>query len=74
MTLGFPEYDTGRFGRGILGRWGPNRAADVIVTRLEPGTEQIAQLDFCMEGKSGLQVAVMWREQDQCWALPGASH
>lgn len=28
-----PEGRTGLKGRGVLGRWGPNHAADPIVTR-----------------------------------------
>ena len=30
-----PVGRTGLMGRGLLGRWGPNHAADPIVTRLE---------------------------------------
>ena len=31
-----PRGRTGMRGRGLLGRWGPNLAADPIVTRLHP--------------------------------------
>eukprot|EP01051_Picozoa_sp_SAG22_P007345 SAG22_NODE_513_length_9567_cov_25.867771_9_plen_211_part_00 len=48
VTLAYPEYNTGRLGRGLLGRWGPNRAVDVIVTRLTPGTwSRTATRDIC---------------------------
>jgi len=38
-----PRGRTGLRGRGLLGQWGPNHAADPIVTRLEPltGTMQV---------------------------------
>ena len=38
---GFPRNPRGRtgiWGRGLLGRWGPNHAADPIVTRFDPKT------------------------------------
>ncbi|CAG0923375.1 unnamed protein product [Notodromas monacha] len=61
---------TGLGGRGRLGRWGPNHAADPIVTRwargqdgekiLEPNSE-LPILEF---------VAVLRADSDQ-WAIPG---
>lgn len=41
-----PEGRTGLKGRGVLGRWGPNHAADPIVTRwkVSDGIKQIDAL------------------------------
>ncbi len=36
-----PRGRTGIEGRGVLGKWGPNFAADPIITRANPGTGQI---------------------------------
>ncbi len=62
LTKRFPELQTGRTGRGKLGRWGPNHAIDIIVTRRVPPSSST---------KSGLQVRLMFREEDQRWAIPG---
>lgn len=35
-----PMGKTGIIGRGLLGRWGPNHAADCIVTRIHPETQK----------------------------------
>nr|CAI5854490.1 unnamed protein product [Callosobruchus analis] len=35
-----PEGRTGLIGRGVLGKWGPNHAADPIVTRWKLMTMQ----------------------------------
>ena len=37
----FPGGRTGVSGRGLLGRWGPNHAADPIVTRYHEGKLQV---------------------------------
>nr|CAH7760314.1 unnamed protein product [Callosobruchus chinensis] len=64
-----PEGRTGLIGRGILGKWGPNHAADPIVTRwkvidnvkeLNP-TTKLPILQFC---------AIQRRDCKE-WALPG---
>ena len=62
LTKRFPKLRTGRKGRGKLGRWGPNHAIDTIVTRRVPPSSST---------KSGLQVRLMFREEDQRWAIPG---
>ena len=49
---------TGLKGRGLLGKWGPNQAADPIVTRYHPKTDQ-------------LQVVAILRKDTGLWALPG---
>ena len=54
-----PRGRTGLAGRGLLGKWGPNHAADPIVTRLHPTTNQ-------------LQVVVVKRtDGSDEWSLPG---
>lgn len=54
-----PRGRTGLRGRGALGRWGPNHAADPIVTRWQPGGENI--LEF---------IAIKRRDTGE-WAIPG---
>jgi len=52
-----PMGRTGLCGRGLLGKWGPNHAADPIVTRYDD------------DGR--LQVIVIQRRDTEQWALPG---
>lgn len=54
-----PKGRTGMIGRGLLGKWGPNHAADPIVTRYDPNNS------------NQLQVAVIKRKDCGDWALPG---
>ena len=59
--MGFPLNPRGRTGmrgRGLLGKWGPNHAADPIVTRFHPET-------------GVLQLVAILRADVQRWALPG---
>ena len=53
-----PIGRTGMCERGRLARWGPNHAADPIVTRFEPATGE-------------LQLVVIKRSDTGAWALPG---
>ena len=53
-----PRGRTGLCGRGLLGQWGPNHAADPIVTRYNPQT-----------GK--LQLVAVRREDTGQFAVPG---
>ena len=53
-----PYGRTGMKGRGLLGKWGPNHAADPIVTRFDPLSNK-------------LQVVVIQRRDCNEWALPG---
>ena len=53
-----PYGRTGMKGRGLLGKWGPNHAADPIVTRLHPES-----------GK--LQMVAIERKDTGEWAIPG---
>lgn len=54
-----PRGRTGLGGRGLLGKWGPNLAADAIVTRLHPQTHQLQM------------VAVERMDEPGMWSLPG---
>lgn len=57
-----PYTRTGIRGRGLLGRWGANQAADPIITRVNPATGRVEALLIRRAGK------VDGREQ---WAIPG---
>ena len=52
-----PKGRTGLCGRGLLGKWGPNHAADPIVTRYDDAGRP--------------QVIVIQRRDTEQWALPG---
>ena len=65
-----PGGRTGLKGRGRLGRWGPNHAADPIVTRWmrnEYG-QQIINLD---SNKPILEFVGIQRRDSGQWAIPG---
>ena len=53
-----PKGKTGIRGRGELGRWGPNHAADVIVTRTMPDGTHMALL--CMKNVGDGKSALCW--------------
>jgi ADP-ribose pyrophosphatase len=53
-----PAGRTGIAGRGLLGKWGPNYAADPIITRINGRTRQLEML------------AIQRRDNGQ-WAIPG---
>lgn len=60
--MGHPQNPCGRTGisgRGLLGKWGPNHAADPIVTRYDPDHLHVLQV-----------IAIQRRDTGQ-WALPG---
>jgi ADP-ribose pyrophosphatase len=54
-----PVGRTGVKGRGLLGKWGANFAADPIVTRFHPDSKDL------------IQVVVIKRKDGGEWALPG---
>ena len=54
-----PRGRTGMPGRGLLGNWGPNHAADPIVTRWAP------------HDRTKLQMVVIERKDTGEWAIPG---
>lgn len=53
-----PQGRTGIEGRGKLGKWGPNQAADPIVTRINPTT-------------GDLEMIAIKRSDTGQWAIPG---
>ncbi|KAF7490134.1 ADP-ribose pyrophosphatase [Sarcoptes scabiei] len=72
-STGFPLNPAGRTGvsgRGLLGRWGPNHAADPIVTRWK--RDQHNQI---VKNKQNnlpiLQFVAIKRKDNQEWAIPG---
>ncbi|KAK8743997.1 hypothetical protein OTU49_000953, partial [Cherax quadricarinatus] len=59
---------TGIAGRGALGRWGPNHAADPIVTRWKIYDNEVAHGET---GKPILQFVCIQRRDSGEWAIPG---
>lgn len=53
-----PFGRTGIIGRGLLGKYGPNQAADNLVTRIDPDSKK-------------LQMIVIQRGDNKTWAMPG---
>ncbi|XP_028396887.1 ADP-ribose pyrophosphatase, mitochondrial-like [Dendronephthya gigantea] len=63
-----PMGRTGMTGRGLLGRWGPNHAADPLVTRWKiNGKGQRVQEN----GKPILEFVAIKRKDNEQWAIPG---
>lgn len=63
-----PSGRTGMKGRGLLGKWGPNHAADPIVTRFKrDSTGKVEERD----GKPILEFVAIQRRDCQEWAIPG---
>ncbi|XP_030751627.1 ADP-ribose pyrophosphatase, mitochondrial [Sitophilus oryzae] len=63
-----PKGRTGLRGRGVLGRWGPNHAADPIVTRWKmDGNKQV----LSSTNKPILQFCAIQRKDCGQWAIPG---
>lgn len=60
---------TGLIGRGVLGRWGPNHAADPIVTRWKKSENGHAY--HKTSNKPILQFVAIQRKDSGEWALPG---
>ncbi|XP_041349760.1 ADP-ribose pyrophosphatase, mitochondrial-like isoform X2 [Gigantopelta aegis] len=65
-----PIGRTGLRGRGLLGRWGPNHAADPIVTRWkrQNKTNEVVK---DKDGQPVLQFIAVQRRDNKEWALPG---
>lgn len=53
-----PKGRTGIIGRGLLGKWGPNYAADPIITRINRTSE-------------ALEMLAIQRKDNGQWAIPG---
>ncbi|XP_067861714.1 ADP-ribose pyrophosphatase, mitochondrial-like isoform X2 [Heptranchias perlo] len=72
LMNGFPRNPYGRTGlkgRGLLGRWGPNHAADPIVTRWKK--EVGKTVTHSRTGKPILQFVAICRKDNKEWAIPG---
>ncbi|XP_066594168.1 ADP-ribose pyrophosphatase, mitochondrial isoform X2 [Prorops nasuta] len=65
-----PIGRTGIIGRGLLGRWGPNHAADPIVTRWKRNGTGALEIDKTTE-KPILQFVAIQRKDTGEWAIPG---
>ncbi|KAM4632273.1 ADP-ribose pyrophosphatase, mitochondrial [Discoglossus pictus] len=65
-----PVGRTGVTGRGLLGRWGPNHAADPIITRWKRDAEGEKVTD-ATSGKPILQFVAIQRKDCGQWAIPG---
>ncbi|XP_012226821.2 ADP-ribose pyrophosphatase, mitochondrial [Linepithema humile] len=65
-----PVGRTGIVGRGLLGRWGPNHAADPIVTRWKRDNTGAVEVDR-HTGKRVLQFVAIQRRDSGEWAIPG---
>ncbi|XP_075161795.1 putative nudix hydrolase 6 [Haematobia irritans] len=65
-----PMGRTGLMGRGLLGRWGPNHAADPIVTRWKRDSEGNV-LKNQETSKGILQMVAIQRHDNKMWAIPG---
>ncbi|XP_063363842.1 ADP-ribose pyrophosphatase, mitochondrial [Cydia amplana] len=64
-----PIGRTGIIGRGVLGRWGPNHAADPVVTRWK--RLQSGEVEKDNSNKPILQFVAIKRGDTGEWALPG---
>eukprot|EP01129_Flabellula_baltica_P017357 TRINITY_DN9600_c0_g1_i1.p1 TRINITY_DN9600_c0_g1~~TRINITY_DN9600_c0_g1_i1.p1 ORF type:complete len:299 (+),score=78.52 TRINITY_DN9600_c0_g1_i1:1256-2152(+) len=63
-----PKGRTGMVGRGLLGKWGPNHAADPVVTRWKRDEEgNVVQRD----GQGVLEFVAIKRNDNGQWAIPG---
>ncbi|XP_076851782.1 ADP-ribose pyrophosphatase, mitochondrial [Brachyhypopomus gauderio] len=65
-----PRGRTGVKGRGLLGRWGPNHAADPIVTRWKRGSDG-QRVPHAISKRPVLQFVSIKRKDCGEWAIPG---
>lgn len=65
-----PTGRTGLVGRGLLGRWGPNHAADPILTRWKNDSKGKKVIHPVSE-RNVLQFVAIKRKDCGEWALPG---
>ncbi|XP_066928249.1 putative nudix hydrolase 6 isoform X1 [Clytia hemisphaerica] len=63
-----PMGRTGMRGRGLLGKWGPNHAADPIVTRFKRDSEGNVEK---RGDKPVLEFVAIQRRDTKEWAIPG---
>lgn len=67
-----PVGRTGLTGRGLLGRWGPNHAADPVVTRWKREDEPSRSIILHHETNLPiLQFCAIQRRDNNQWAIPG---
>jgi ADP-ribose pyrophosphatase len=64
-----PKGRTGVRGRGLLGKFGPNHAADPIVTRW--ARDDAGEIVLDAKGMPVLELVVIQRKDNGQWALPG---
>ena len=64
-----PWGNTGIWGRGVLGLWGPNHAADPVVTRWKRNADRSLYIDP-ETGKKVLEGVLIQRPNGE-WAIPG---
>ncbi|XP_044285329.1 ADP-ribose pyrophosphatase, mitochondrial isoform X2 [Varanus komodoensis] len=65
-----PVGRTGIVGRGLLGRWGPNHAADPVITRWKRNGSG-NKVTHPVSGKNILQFIAIKRKDCGEWAIPG---
>uniref|UniRef100_A0A5F8GZ34 Nudix hydrolase domain-containing protein n=1 Tax=Monodelphis domestica TaxID=13616 RepID=A0A5F8GZ34_MONDO len=65
-----PAGRTGLGGQGLLGRWGPNHAADPIITRWKRDNHG-NKVSHPVSGKDILQFVAIKRKDCGEWAIPG---
>lgn len=65
-----PQGRTGVTGRGLLGRWGPNHAADPIVTRWKVDAKG-TKIQHSVSKRPILQFVSIKRKDCGEWAIPG---
>lgn len=65
-----PMGRTGIRGRGCLGRWGPNHAADPILTRWKRNSQKTIEFNKITQ-KPILQFVAIQRKDCHEWAIPG---
>jgi ADP-ribose pyrophosphatase len=67
-----PRGRTGLQGRGVLGRYGPNHAADPIVTRWKRDSDGLIVTDE-VSRRPILQFVSIQRRDTEEWAIPGGT-
>ena len=73
VVNGLPQNPVGRTGiagRGLLGKWGPNHAADPVVSRWKRDNKG-AVVKSRVSGKPILQFVAIKRNDTGEWAIPG---
>jgi ADP-ribose pyrophosphatase len=66
-----PIGRTGISGRGLLGKWGPNHAADPVLTKWKTDESTKNKIIDSISGKPILMFVAILRKNDNEWAIPG---